>query len=230
MKNREAKGLSLSVLGIIFVVYNLIIFLLIRPRTPAFWISYVFMLIAFGAQIYSGYQATKTMDVQTIFFGIPLIQFSIFYFFAELFASVVFMLFQNSLGVKAPLIIQVLLLAAYLIFAILSIAGRDATKAVNDDYKEKRTAIKTLGVDVELLANEAGDPALKKALSRLAENIRFSDPMTNAAVEDVDIRIHQGINELRYACEDGKIEEAMALCTRIDRMLVERNRKLFVSK
>ena len=39
---------------------------------------------------------------------------------AELFASVVFMLFQNHLGYKIPLLVQVVLLAIFAIFAILS--------------------------------------------------------------------------------------------------------------
>ena len=133
-------------------------------------------------------------------------------------------------GVIAPVLVQILLLAVFAIFAILSIAGRDATKAVNDDYKSKRNGIKSLSVDVELLAKDISDPTLKKALSRLAENIRFSDPMTNDVVADVDSRIRQGIEDLREACEEGRTEEAAALCARVDRMLVERNRKLFVTK
>ena len=63
-----------------------------------------------------------------------------------------------------------------------------------------------------------------------AENIRFSDPMTNDVVADVDNRIRQGIDDLREACEEGRTEEAAALCARVDRVLVERNRKLFVTK
>lgn len=230
MNKRKAAGLSLAVVGIIFVIYNLFVFLLIKPQTSAFWISYVFMLIAFGSQLFSLSQAGKSLDVETVFFGIPLVSFSVFYFFAELFASTVFMLFQNHVGVIAPVLVQILLLAVFAIFAILSIAGRDATKAVNDDYKSKRNGIKSLSVDVELLAKDISDPTLKKALSRLAENIRFSDPMTTDVVADVDNRIRQGIDDLREACEEGRTEEAAALCARVDRMLVERNRKLFVTK
>ena len=43
MNKRKAAGLSLAVVGIIFVIYNLFVFLLIKPQTSAFWISYVFM-------------------------------------------------------------------------------------------------------------------------------------------------------------------------------------------
>ena len=47
-------------------------------KTSAFWISYVFMLIAFGSQLFSLSQAGKSLDVETVFFGIPLVSFSVF--------------------------------------------------------------------------------------------------------------------------------------------------------
>ena len=230
MNNKKASGLSLGIVGIVFLIYNLFVWILLKPQTTAFWISYAFILIAFAALILSMYLAAKTLDVETVFFGIPLMQFALFYFIAELFASVVFMLFQNHLGYKIPLLVQVVLLAIFAIFAILSVASRDATKAVKEDYKQKTTDIKSLGVDVEMLANEAADPNLKRSLKRLAENIRFSDPMTNDAVADVEMRFYQMVNELRISCEDGDTAAAADLCAKLDRAVVERNKKLLVTK
>ena len=230
MNNKKASGLSLGVVGIVFLIYNLFVWILLKPQATAFWISYAFMLVAFAALILSMYLAAKTLDVETVFFGIPLMQFALFYFIAELFASVVFMLFQKHLGYKIPLLVQAVLLAIFALFAILSVAGRDATKAVKEDYKQKTADIKGLGVDVELLANETADPNLKRSLKRLAENIRFSDPMTNDAVADVELRIRQMVNELRIACEDGDAAAAADLCAKLDRAIVERNKKLLVTK
>lgn len=230
MNNKKASGLSLGVVAIVFLVYNLFVFILCKPQTAAFWISYVFMLIAFGAIIASMFLAAKSLDVETIFFGIPLMQFALFYFIAELFASIVFMLFQNHISYKIPLLVQVLLLAVFLIFAIFSIAGRDATKAVKEDYKNKISSIKSLGVRVEVMANSTDDPELKAKLKRLAENIRYSDPMTNDAIADVEARIYRSISELDMACQDRDVVSALNLCTNIDRMLIERNKILVVTK
>lgn len=230
MDKRKAGGMSLAVLGIIFVVYNLFVFLLCQPRTVVFVISYVFMLLAFASQLVSLKLSVKTLDVQTVFFGIPMIQLSIFYFFAELFASAVFMFFQDLVGFKIPLLIQVLLLACYLVVAILSVAGRDAAKASKDNVQVKVTALKSMGVDVEMLAASAQDAALRTRLKKLAENIRYSDPMSTPAVEDVEAQIHQGIQELRVYCENGDTDSAAQACGRLDLLLVERNKKLMLSK
>ena len=171
-----------------------------------------------------------TLDAETVFFGIPLIQFSIFYFFAELFASAVFMFFQSFVDIKIPLLVQTVLLAAFVIIAIAAVAGRDATKAIKDDVKTKVAALKGMGVDVEMLASAAQDPELRARLKKLAESIRYSDPMSTPAIEDVEQRIHMTINELRVYCEQGDKPSALEAISRLDLMLVERNKKLMLSK
>lgn len=230
MNKRKAGGMSLAVLGIIFVVYNLFVFILCKPQTAAFWISYLFMLVAFGCQIATMFISVKTLDVETMFFGIPLFQLSIFYFFAELFASAVFMLFQNFLSFKIPLLIQVALLALYVIAAVMAVAARDAAKESKDNVQRKVSALKGMGVDVEMLASAAQDPELRTRLKKLAESIRYSDPMTTPAVEDVEMRIRMTINELRVQCEQGDKPGALETATRLDLMIVERNKKLMLSK
>ena len=230
MNKRKAGGMSIAVLGILFFVYNLFVFLLGKPETPVFWLSYGFMIFAFGCQVASLFLSAKTLDAETVFFGIPLIQFSIFYFFAELFASTVFMFFQHIVDIKIPLLIQTLLLAAFMIIAIMAVAGRDAAKAAKDDVKEKVAALKGMGVDVEMLASSVQDPELCTRLKKLAESIRYSDPMTTPAIEDVEQRIHMTINELRVYCEQGDKPSALEAISRLDLMLVERNKKLMLSK
>ena len=230
MNKRKAGGMSIAVLGIIFAVYNLFVFILCKPQTSAFWISYVFMLVAFASQIAVLFTSVKTLDVETVFFGIPLMQLSLFYFFAELFASAVFMFFQNFLSYKIPLLIQVALLAIFAVVAILAVAGRDATKAAKDTVQNKVSALKSMGVDVEMLASAAQDGELRTRLKKLAESIRYSDPMTTPAIEDVELRIHQAISELRVYCENGDKQAAVDLIGKLELMVIERNKKLMLSK
>ena len=230
MNKRKAGGMSLAVLAIIFVVYNLFVFILCKPQTSAFWISYAFMLIAFASQIVAMFASVKTLDVETVFFGIPLMQLSVFYFFAELFASAVFMFFQNYLSFKIPLLIQVALLAIFAVIGIMAVAGRDATKEAKDTLQNKVSALKSMGVDVEMLASAAQDGELRTSLKRLAESIRYSDPITTPAIEDVELRIHPAISELRVYCEDGDKQSALDAVAKLERMIVERNKKLMLSK
>ena len=230
MDKKKASGMSLTVLGAIFVVYNLFVFVLCKPVTAVFWLSYLFMLAAFVFQVGALKTSFRTLDVEAAFFGIPLMQLSVYYFFAELFASAVFMFFQHAVDIRIPLLIQVLLLAIFIIVAVMSVAGRDAAKESKDHIAQQVSALKGMGVDVELLAKAEADPQLRNKLDKLAESIRYSDPMSTPAIEDVEGRIHQAICELRIYCEHGEKEQALQTVSRLEMMIVERNKKLMLSK
>lgn len=230
MNKSKAGIMYFAVGGIVFLFYNLLVFLVFTPETEAFWISYVFMIIAFLGQCVSALLSAKTLDVETVFFGIPLMQLSAFYFFAELFASLVFMIFQSFLNYKIPLLVQIALLAAFAIVTILSVAGRDTAKQAKDEVETHVRSLKSMGVDVEMLAASVQDAELRTRLKKLAENIRYSDPMSTPEIEDVELRIHQAIHELRVYCESGDTASAAQACSRLDMMLIERNKKLILSK
>ena len=229
MTKKKGIGLSLAVLGLIFVVYNLFVFLFLTPETPVFWISYGFMVLAFLAQIVGMYLSFKEFDVQAVFFGIPLAQFTLFYFLAQVFVSTVFMIFQN-ISWKIPVFLQVVLFVIYVIFAIVSVATRDASKASKDHYQGASAAMRMKTVDIESLRDEAADPVLKEQLRRLAETVRYADPVSTPAIADVDARIYQETLNLQTLCMDHDAEGAKASCAALQRLYVERSRKLLATK
>lgn len=228
---KENKNLTLTgiIYALLFVVYNVIIFMLFKELTVVFWVSYVFMGIAFAVQITSMMLSFKSTDVETIFHGIPLASLSFYYLLAELFCSFVFMLFQGA-GVKAAIIIQLLLLAAFVIIAIIALMARDAVQDVNKKIKENVSFIKSINVDLEMLKEHCSDAALKECLRKLTETVKYSDPMTNASVADVEQRIMQKLSETRVYCDSAKIEDAKNACTDLELLFIERNKKLYISK
>ena len=229
MNKKKTVGLSFAVFGIVFAIYNLIVFLFLKPETPVFWMSYGFMVLAFALQILGMYLAFKEFSVQAIFFGIPLAQFTLYYFFAELFMSFVFMLFQNITW-KIPLVLQVILLAVYAIVAIVSVFVRDASVAAKDKVQSSASVMRLNVVDIEMLRDVAEDPELKNQLRRLAEAVRYSDPMTNDMIADVDARIRQETMALQTYCEDNDVDAAKESCAKLQRLYVERNKKLLATK
>lgn len=229
MGKKKTIGMSMAIWAIFFVVYNLLIFLFLKPQTSVFWISYGFMVLSFILQIVGMYLSFKEFSVQAVFFGIPLAQFTIFYFVAEFFMSFVFMLFQNIMW-QIPLFLQVLLLAIYVVVAIVSVMTRDASVAAKDKVQQSAAVMRVNTIDVEMLRDEAKDPELKNQLRRLAEAVRYSDPMTNDMIADVDARIRQETMALQTYCEDGDVDSAKASCAKLQRLYVERNKKLMASK
>ena len=229
MGKKKTIGMSIAIWAIFFVVYNLLIFLFLKPQTSVFWISYGFMVLSFILQIVGMYLSFKEFSVQAVFLGIPLAQFTIFYFVAEFFMSFVFMLFQNIMW-QIPLFLQVLLLAIYVVVAIVSVMTRDASVAAKDKVQQSAAVMRVNTIDVEMLRDEAKDPELKNQLRRLAEAVRYSDPMTNDMIADVDARIRQETMALQTYCEDGDVDSAKDSCAKLQRLYVERNKKLMASK
>lgn len=226
---KKVSSMSLIVLAIVFVVYNLFVFLFLNPVTPVFWVSYGFMILAFLLQIVGMYLSFKDFSVRAVFFGIPLAQFTLFYFCAELFMSVVFMIFQ-SIPVKIPVFLQVVLLAVYAIVAIVSVVTRDTVVQVEQKYQNAASNNRMNRAAVESICDMVSDPELKKQMRQLAEVIRYSDPMTSSAVAELETRIQQEIGGLQFYCQNGRLEEAKASCTMLQRLYAERNRMLLAAK
>lgn len=232
MKNNIAKKTSIMtalIYAIVFAIFNLLAFVIFENRNNVFWVSYAFMCIAFVVQIASIILAFKSPDTESVFMGIPLASLSVYYFFAAIFAGAVFMVFQVA-SIKLAVVIQVLILAAYAVVAILALMARDVVQSVNDDVKEKVEAIKTLNVDVDILIPQVSDPSVKKALKKLSETVKYSDPISNDAVADIEEQIMQYMNTLRVYIENNSNAEAVSACKDIEVLFLQRNSLLKATK
>lgn len=161
--------------------------------------------------------------------GIPLASLSLYYFFAAVFAAVVFMAFQVA-PFKLALVIHILILAVYLVVAILALMARDVVQDVNDTVKENVAAIKTLNVDIDVLIPQVSDPSLKKALKKVSETVKYSDPISNEAVAEIEQQIMQTVNELRIHIENNNNTEAVQACKDVEVLFLQRNSLLKATK
>lgn len=231
MKNNNTK--NTVAFGLIYVillgVFNLLVFTISKSRNDVFWLSYGFMTLAFVVQIVSMFLSFKSADVETAFFGIPLASFSVFYLCAELVIGALFMIFQMA-SFTLALVIQVLVLAVFLIIAIISLLSRDTVQQISDNVKEHVSNLKSVLVDIEMLMDGCTDPELKASLRKLSETVKYSDPISNEAVADVEQRIMRKISELRINIDDNQIADAKQSCADLERLYVERNKKLAISK
>ena len=232
MKKSTAKKswiMTAVIYAIIFAVFNLLVFVIANKKNGVFWMSYAFMCIAFIVQIASMLLALRSLETETVFMGIPLASLSLYYFFAAIFVGAVFMFFQNA-PFKLALVLQILILAIYVVIAIMALMSRNVVQDVNDNLKENVEAIKTLVVDVDVFIPQVNDLALKKSLKKLSETIKYSDPMSNAAVADIEEQIMQTVNELRINIENSRNAEAIQTCKDIEVLFMQRNSLLKATK
>lgn len=216
---KKNKGMTYAVLGIAFVLFNVISFAIPTVKTSTFWVAYVFTAVAFISQIAIWKFAFKGADtLKSKFLGIPLISVGITYLIIQLIAFAIFMALPLTASWIA-IVVCALILGISGICLIGTETGREEINRVEEKVEKKVFYIKSLQVDIEMLANSETDAETKAALTKLAEKIRFSDPMSNEVLADLDTKISEKATELKKS--DNKSE----IIAELDLLLKEWNKK-----
>ncbi len=231
-KKLSAKQyLNISIIyAAVFAIYNIIVLLLFGAKNNVFWTSYGFMCAAFAVNIAVTLLTFHSGKVEAAFMGIPLLSFSLFYFFGELFISFVFMLFRSAASIKLTVALQAIFALVFVIFTAIALLSRDAVEGITKDVETKVQTVKMLSVDVKVLEEQCLDKELKAELHKVAEAIRYADPMTHAAVADLDNMISGKVSELKYHCSGNNKNEALQACYQLTAYISERNQKLLLLK
>lgn len=216
---KKNKSMAYAVLAIAFVLFNVIAFAIPTAKTATFWIAYAFSVVAFALQIVIWKFAFKGADtLKSKFLGIPLISVGITYLIIQIIAFAVFMALPLTASWIA-IVVCALVLGTSAICLIGTETGREEVNRVEEKVEKKVFYIKALQVDVEMLASTETDADTKAALAKLTEKIRFSDPMSNDVLSDLEAEITAKVKELKTA------ENKAEIITALDSLITERNKK-----
>ncbi|MBP3673653.1 MAG: hypothetical protein J6J18_07475 [Oscillospiraceae bacterium] len=216
---KKNKGLAYAVLTIAFVLFNVIAFAVPTAKTATFWVAYVFAAVAFASQIAIWKFAFKGADtLKSKFLGIPLISVGITYLIIQIIAFAIFMVFPIAPSWIA-IVVCALILGISAICLIGTETGREEINRVEEKVEKKVFYIKSLQVDVEMLVSAETDADTKAALTKLAEKIRFSDPMSNEILAELEAEITAKVKELKTAENKAEIIKVL------DSLITERNKK-----
>jgi hypothetical protein len=220
----KKKGLAYAVLFIAFALVNVIAFFIPTEKTATFWIAYAFSAIAFLLQIGIWKLAFKGTDtIKSKFLGIPLLSVGFRYLAIQVIAFAVSMIFP-SLPTWIPIVVCSVILGGSAICLIGTETGREEIKSVEEKVKSKVFYIKSLQVDVEMLAETESDPSIKAELTKLAEKIRFSDPMSSDALAEIETGIANKIKEIKTS------NDKLAIIAVTTALVEERNKKAKILK
>lgn len=216
--------MSYLALGIVFVLFNVIAFVIPTDKTATFWTAYAFSVVAFAVQIPLWKIAFGKKDtLKSKFLGIPVIHVGITYLIIQLIAFAVFMILP-TLPAWLAVVVCAIILAIFALCAIAGQAGANEINRVEEKIKVKRAFIQFLQTDIEMLAESETDTETKTALKKLAEKTRFSDPMSHEMLGELESRISAKVEEMKAATDKkGLIAEVTILLT-------ERNKKCKILK
>ena len=222
MKKNSSKGYL--ILGILFILVSVIAFTVPAAKTAAFWISYAFTVVAFAAQIIIWNAALgRSESLKSKFLGLPVLHIGIVYLVVQVVALIVFLSIP-TLPIWSAVVACAVIAGVSAVCMIASDVGRGEIDRVSAKVQEKTFYIRELQADVEMLEEQEQNPEIKISLTKLAEKIRYSDPMSNIALADLEDRIREKVTALRTA--DHKLE----IIAELDLLLAERNRKAKILK
>lgn len=221
MKKNSTKGYV--ILGILFALISIIAFAVPTVKTATFWIAYVFTAAAFAAQIIIWRTALGKETLKSKFLGFPVVHIGIVYTVIQVIAFAVFM-FVPTLPTWSAIVVCSVIAGVSVVCMISTDVGRNEIDRVKVKVQQKVFCIRELQADIELLADNETNADVKKALTQLAEKIRFSDPMSSEQLANLENKISAKVLELKTA--PNKVE----IITELNSLLDERNKKCKIAK
>lgn len=213
--------------GVLLVLYILLVFLMPFVHTATFWVSLLFTLIAFAvvaATLY--FSICRHPDAKSKFYGFPIARIAVKYGLVQLIAGFLCMVGSTAVPVWAAALIFSFALGA----AVIGLIGAEAVVSeihVQDaKLKKNVTLMRSLQSKVNQMAAQSEDDAIKS----LADEFRYSDPVSNDAIADAEADLVAAVDELQTAYVDGDSEAVSKLCRKASALLAERNRLCKLNK
>lgn len=225
MNKNTVRGIV--ALGVLLVLYILIAFLVPFAHTATFWVSFVFTLIAFGVVAASVYIAfVKNPDAKSRFYGFPIAKIGVIYGAVQLVAGIVFMALAALIPVWAAVLVYAIALGAAVIGLISAEAVVSEIHVQDAKLKKDVSLMRSLQSKIHQMAAHSEDAGLKA----LAEEFRYSDPVSSGAIAAAEADLAAAVDELQAAYVDGDSEAAAKLCRKASALLAERNRLCKLNK
>ena len=208
------------VLAILLVLVSVIAFTVPMERTAVFWLSYAFAVIAIAVQAYSYPKAFGGDNVRSRFYGFPIARVTTIYLIVQLTLSLAAMLLSGTAQIAIPtwaaVIVYALLFGLTLIGLISAEGVREEVERQEAEKPKKTETMRLLQNKAAAMAASCENPELKSALDDLAEEFRYSDPVSSEATEKLEMRMDIMLDELK---RDGNLQ----LVQTIRQILAERN-------
>lgn len=220
--------IALSVFNIItFVTPNEIAG--VSKFNGAFWAGYIFITIAFVGQLGCAYKAFKAEKLKKMFYNIPLISVS--------YTGLIAMLVVGTICMAVPfipywigIIACLLVLALSAISVIKATVAADTVSEIDEKIKVQTQFIKLLTADAEHLMSSSKTAELKAEVKKVYEAIRYSDPMSNEALSDVEGQIQSEFTFFSQAIKSEDLDLAKSVSGELLNLIDGRNKNCKILK
>ena len=225
MKKENNRYFIIAEYIIVLFVYSIIVFWIFDKRTSNFWVAYLFAVLTFAIQvigllIFPNEETTSRIA----FMGISIKVYSSVYLLIQMVISIIFMKLA-MISVNTVIIIETIILAVYAAIIIACFAGMNHAGTLLEEVTRKKGYINELQNILLDAADSTKDKNLKKELKKLAEDVKYSDPISHETLEllecslkELALDIRDNVGNMENQIITGKAEQ-------FKNLLKERNRE-----
>jgi hypothetical protein len=191
-------------------------------RNTVFVISYIFVCAAFLLQVpVYIFSIAKARKLKDIFLSFPIIYVGLSYLFVQAIGSLIIIII-SKVSLNTAILINGAILLIGILFLLAVFFGRNKVSVVDDETENKTIFLKFLKDDVESISASAKDDLLKKELYELTDLVRYSDPISNNSLSELENEIKNLVRELKKSINSGNEK---VYISKLSALLQERNRK-----
>jgi len=229
---KKVLWIYVAIWALCLALFNVLAFLV--PALPdypkyeaGFWIGYAVTTVAYIANLFASIRflsGNEREHAEKRLYHIPLAKKSV----TSL--AVMTVIGGISLAISAiPAYIGAILCVAVVVFHIISTIkvtlAVSEVERIGENVKRKTQFIKLLTVDAMALDSRAIHPEAKALTHKVCEAIRYSDPMSDSALSDVESRLKTIFDNFATAIDANNMEEATSLANAVLALVSERNLK-----
>lgn len=215
--------------AIVLAVFNVVTFVIpvtvnINKFTPSFWIAYAFITLVFIGNLICSLLFFKEENKSKVFLNIPIINL--------VYSALIVSLIVGAVAMAVPqipywigVIVDVLVIAFYAIAIVKATAAADIVNDVEQKVKVKTLFIKSLTTDADSLMSRASSDEMEAEAKKVYEAIRYSDPMSNDALANIENQIQNEFYVFADAVKNNDIDLAKSASYEFVILINNRNSK-----
>ena len=138
--------------------------------------------------------------------------------------DIIILLIGQAVAIKSWIIwiIEAILIAILLIGIITRDVYRDAIEEMEKKDGNKTKFIEELRVEIKVLSNNASGKQYEKEINKLNDVVRYTDPVTNKEVIELEDEILYELDNLKKAIEESRESDASSYINKLIELVNER--------
>ncbi len=221
----KRKNSVVAIYAVIAVIFIVAFFVIPFERNATSWSAFSFGMISiFAGSIITFIAFDKGEGLKSKIYGFPMFRLGYYYTTVQLIISIIFIALELFVDVPSWIVIvSGLLLLGISVVGVIAVDNvRDVIEQHDARDAARTRTVETFRVDVDSLVGRCADNDVRKAMEKLAEEFKYSDPVSSEATAEIEAEIKEKLAELGGMINENP-DESLQMISAISELLSNRN-------